>query len=274
MKIAVCLIVYNGAPYISKWLHHYVNCPSVDYVCVAEGATRNMVSALNLKHTCSTDETIEDLQRYLSNSKVRFINNSIPYDEKVDQQNAYVNLLPDDTDYIWVADFDEFYHYSDIAIVRGLLEKHEYTYVQFMMYHFWKDVNTIGTGGIEWGYDTPVDRIFRYYPGAKFIDHRPIRMNDKQGRSVKDIKPLMATENHVKCFHYSYITHKNVYEKMLYYTKTFNRDYINNWYKPVWLNWTHENRFEIESRYSIHPSVPNAKTKYVNLEHPIDITDL
>jgi hypothetical protein len=65
-----------------------------------------------------------------------------------------------------------------------------------------------------------------------------------------------------------------VYEKMLYYTKTFNRDYINNWYNPVWLKWTHENKLEIESRYSIHPTVPGAKTKYVNLVHPIDVSDL
>jgi hypothetical protein len=274
MKIAVCLIVYNGSPYIGKWLQHYVNCPSVDYVRVAEGATRNMVTAMNLKHPHSTDETINDLHRYLNNPKVRFINTSTPYEEKVGQQNAYVDLLPDDTDYIWVADFDEFYHYSDIALIRGLLEKHEYTYVQFLMHHFWKDANTIGIGGNGWGYDTPVDRIFRYYPGAKFMDHRPIRMNDIKGRSVKEVKPLLVADNPVKCFHYSYITQKNVYEKMLYYTRTFNRDYINNWYNPVWLQWTHENRFEIESRYSIHPTVPGAKTKYVSLKHPIDISNL
>lgn len=271
MKIAVCLIVYNGMPYIGKWLDHYANCPGIDYVCVAEGATQNMVDALDLHSSNSNDGTIDILKQFSAHQKIFYTCAIRPYPEKCEQQNAYIDLVPADTDYIWVADCDEFYHYSDILKIRSLLETDGYTYVQFMMYHFWKEVNTIAVGGSGWGYDQPIDRIFKYHSGAKFLDHRPIRMNDQIGRSVKDIKPLMVANNPVMCYHYSYVTEKNVHEKMLYYTKTFNRDYIRNWFNPVWKAWNHENRYDIESRYSIHPTVPGATTKYVNLLHPVNV---
>jgi hypothetical protein len=271
MKIAVCLIVFNGKPYIDYWLKHYTECPDIDYVCIAEGATANMARVLNLPNAGSNDGTIESIYRYYQHPKVRFVTATIPYPEKMEQQNAYVDLLPDDTDYIWIADSDEFYHYSDIKLMRGLLEQHGYTFVEFIAHHFWKDMNTVGVGGHGWAYDQPMDRIFKYYPGARFLFHRPIKMLDRNGIPVKEIKPLKGALNPVRMFHYSYVTQKNVYEKMMYYTLTMNRNYMIDWYYPVWEKWTHENRYEIESRYSIHPSCPGATTKYVNLIHPINI---
>jgi hypothetical protein len=272
MKIAVCLIVFNGKPYIDYWLKHYTECEDVDYVVVAEGATANMKDVLKLKHASSTDGTVDVIRGYFQHPKVKFVCSENTYVEKVDQQNAYVDLVPDDTDYIWVADCDEFYHWQDIKLMKQLLYYNCYTFVEFKMWHFWKGTNYVGTGGSGWGYDKEIDRIFAYYPGAKFLNHRPITMTDRNGRSVKEINPLLAVNNPVTTFHYSYVTQRNVYEKMLYYTKTFNRDYINNWYKPVWLAWTHENREEIEAKYSIHPSQPGGKTKKVELNHPIDVS--
>lgn len=274
MKIAVCLIVFNGKPFIDLWLKHYAGCPDIDYVCVAEGATQNMVRVLDLPDAHSTDGTILSLQQYIGHPKVRFINATVPYPEKMEQQNAYVDLLPDDTDYIWVADSDEFYHYSDIKLMRSLLEKEEYTFVEFMAHHFWKGINYTGVGGRGWGYDQPIDRIFRYHRGARFLDHRPIKMLLSDGRPVKEVKPLTGLMNPVWMYHYSYVVAKNVYEKMLYYTLTFQRNYMDNWYKPVWIAWTPENSADIESRFSIHPTVPGATTKAVSLIHPVDVSGL
>lgn len=270
MKIAVGLIVFNGMPYLEKYLKHYTDCPDVDYVVVAEGATVNMKDVLGLKNANSTDGSVDVIGGYLQHTKVRFVCAEKAYAEKMEQQNAYVSLIPDDTDYIWVADCDEFYHRSDIKMMKQLLEYNQYTFVEFKMWHFWKGINTIGTGGRGWGYDQVIDRIFAYYPGARFLNHRPITMADRTGRSVKEIKPLMAVNNPVTTFHYSYVTKKNVYEKMLYYTRTFKRNYIDDWYKPVWLAWTRENREVIEAKYSIHPSTPGAKTMDVELVHPVE----
>jgi hypothetical protein len=275
MKIAVCLIVFNGHPYVEKWMKHYTECPDVDYICIAEGATKNMVDVLELETPYSTDNTIETLTKYVSNPKVKIASCSLNFwEEKIHQQNAYMDLVPGDIDYIWVADVDEFYHYADIKLMKTMLYFHEYTFVEFTMLHFFKNVNTIGIGGEGWGYDKPIDRIFKYHPGAKFTSHRPITLLDENGISVKDVKPLLADNNLIRCYHYSYITQKNVYEKMLYYSKTFNRDYINDWYHPVWLAWNEHTKDDIEKIYSIHPTAPGGKTRIVNLHHPIDTSDL
>lgn len=274
MKIAAVLIVFNGEPFLDKWMKHYTDCPDIDYVCVAEGATQNMVDVLGLTSARSTDDTIEVLRKYMYHPKVKLISQIDPYTEKVDQQNAYIKLVPADTDYIWVADSDEFYHYEDIFYIKQQLTTNAYTYVEFFMYHFFKNCNTIGVGGDGWGYDMQIDRIFKYHPGAKFTNHRPITLLNEDGISVKEIKPLLADNNPVMCFHYSYVVQKNVYEKMKYYTKTFARDYMKYWYEPVWRAWSEETKEEIESKYSIHPTVKGAKTKEVKLVHPIDLTGI
>lgn len=271
MKICIGLIVFNGGVLTEIFLKHYLDCPYVDYVVVAEGATQNMVDVLKLGNANSTDETIRVLNKYSGNPKLKFTFAKTPYREKLEQQNAYMDLVPEDTDYIWVADSDEFYHYSDILLMKNLLEQNKYTYASVFMYHFWKNCNTIGTGGDGWAYDTPIDRIFKYHKGAKFINHRPITILNEKGISVKEIKPLFAEQHIIRCWHYSYILYKNVYEKMLYYEKTFNRPYLKDWFYPVWLAWNENNSYAIESKYSIHPTVLNAKTKAVNLSHPIDI---
>lgn len=270
MKIAMCLIVYNGQPYISKWLDHYINCPDIDYVCVAEGATRNMVEVHNLKTPASTDGTRDIIAA--SNCAYSLCESAYP--EKVDMQNEYMSLVPDDTDYIFVADVDEFYHYADIAAIKQRLISEQFTYVEFKMYHFWKSANWIGVGGQGWGYDMPIDRIFKTHPGARFTSHRPVTLLNEQCISVKNVKPLLYTDNPIMCYHYSYVTEKNVYEKMMYYTKTFGRDYMKRWFYPVWKRWNEDTRYEIEGSYSIHPTVPGAKTKRVELTHPICVTDL
>jgi len=59
MKIAVCLIVFNGKPYIDYWLKHYTECPDIDYVCISEGATRNMMQVLSLTRPRSNDGTVD-----------------------------------------------------------------------------------------------------------------------------------------------------------------------------------------------------------------------
>lgn len=275
MKIAVCLIVFNGNPYLEKWIQHYLNCPDIDYLCISEGATQNMVDVLDLKNASSTDDTLDVLLKYRSEAKIRITTaGETPYTEKVDQQNAYMDMVPHDTDYIWIADSDEFYHYSDIKVIKDRLINEQFTYVQFKMYHFFKNAWTIGIGGNGWGYDEPIDRIFAYYPGALFTSHRPITLLSRSGASLKTLKPLMCDDNNVMCYHYSYITRKNVLEKMKYYEKTFNRPYLKEWFYPVWDAWNSDTREDIESKYSIHPSVSGATTRKVNLIHPIDYRDL
>lgn len=269
MKIAACLIVFNGKPLIDLWLNHYVNCPWIDYVCVAEGATVNMMAALGLNYQASTDGTRNTVMSYAKNEKMRVATSNVAWPEKNEQMNAAIRLVPDDTDYLIISGVDEFYHYSDLKWLRGELETKDYTYAEFRHYHFWKYPDVVGVGGRGYGYDVPADSVFRYWPGSRMTKHRPLTMTDPQGRPLKSLKPLLAGNNPVMNYHYSYLNEKMVYEKMLYYTITMRHDYM-TWYWGCWKAWTRENRQDIESRWSIHPSVPGAVTRDINLIHPID----
>jgi len=269
MKIAICLIVYNGKPFIDLWLNHYLNCPSIDYVCVAEGATRNMMTALDLPSVRSNDGTMESMFNNYGNSKILCVAANTPHPEKNEQMNAAIGLVPDDTDYLIISGVDEFYHHFDLQWLKGELADKGYTYAEFRHFHFWKHADVIGVGGRGYGYNMPADSVFRYWPGSRMTKHRPLTMTDHQGRPLKSLKPLLAGSNPVMNYHYSYVTEKMVYEKMLYYTITMRHDYM-PWYWQCWKAWTRENRQDIESRWSIHPSVPGATTRDISLVHPIN----
>lgn len=273
MKIAICLIVYNGKPFIDLWLNHYLNCPAIDYVCIAEGATRNMMTALDLPKARSNDGTIDSILSYSGNNKLFAVAATEPHPEKNEQMNAAISLVPDDTDYLIISGVDEFYHYRDLVWLKSELETHGYTYAEFRHFHFWKFPDVIAVGGRGYGYNMPADSVFRYWPGSRMTKHRPLTMTDRQGRPLKTINPLLANCNTVMNYHYSYVNEKMVFEKMKYYTVTMHHDYM-PWYYGCWKAWTRENRETIEQQWSVHPSVPGAITRDIELNHPIDINKL
>lgn len=265
MKVAALLITCNGDTYLDKWFEKNVNL--FDYICVSEGATVNWMKALQWNKCRSHDKTnnIIDLWKYKYPYKIFVHRSDKPYPEKCEQQNEALKLVPDDTDYIWILDSDEFYHDAFVKSMRERFDD-EYCNYKVFMWHFFKQYNVVGVGGNGWGYSMPVDRIFKYAPGARFSNHRPITLH-LGGRPI--------TENSIDlplcCHHYSYVEEKDVYQKMLYYSRTFGRDYMTNWYYPVWKKWTLETRDEIEKQYSIHPSVSGACTEIVELIHPIEL---
>ena len=55
---------------------------------------------------------------------------------------------------------------------------------------------------------------------------------------------------------------------MLYYSKTFGLDYIENWYKPVWKEWNEKNKDYVEENHTIHPSYEGGKTRKFDGKHP------
>ena len=259
MKIAVLLIVANGDTFYQRWIDYYEACPYVDYIVVSNGFTENWHNAglpCNIQHV------------NYNPIKTQILLSRDFHKNKLCQQNYAMGFMPDDTDYIWIADVDEFYHYEDIKTIRKQLEKHEYTYVEFYFNNFWKRLNTIAVGGVKWGFNISVGRIFKYHKGAMFTEHRPISLLGENGVDVQFINP-MPLQSDIKCFHYSFINDTLVKEKMMYYAKTFSNDFYNFWFENVYMKWSEYNRNEIEDKYSTHPTNAGAKTKDVNLKNPI-----
>lgn len=266
-KITFGIIVVNGEPWIEPLLKNIYD--QAYSICIAEGATKNWKDTNNFQTPRSTDNTLSIIKNFPDpGKKIRLITPDNFYEEKLEQCNTWLQQAPKDTDYVWEVDTDEFYHKKDIDLMINLLTIHQYTYVEFPVLNFFKSMDYIATGGDGWGYDTPFPRIFKYYPGCKWDNHRPPTILDQNGTDYRNINPLNGKDNPIKMYHYSYVTDKQVLEKIRYYTKTFNRDYYNEWYLPFYKEWTPENRIALETKYSAHPSRPNGKTKRFNKKHP------
>jgi hypothetical protein len=279
MKIAIVSLMCNSDFLLKEWLNHYR--PLADYICVAEGATEKWVKVLDFKTPRSTDNTNDILNIEYSNNEKFFLTRKLGYyNEKLEQINYAMSLVPEDTDYVWEIDDDEFYMAEDFLKIKELLEIENYTYVEFKQMSFFKGFEYVCRGGDGWAYETAIPRIFKYHPGAKFSDHRPPTVLNESGVDVKTINPLLASETSkmdIYFRHYSYVDRKRVFEKLKYYDAMFpKRNGIDNYYEKVWFEnvwdrWTPENRVDIERVLSVHPSSQGAYTEKFNGIHPIKI---
>lgn len=266
IKVTFCIIVCNGDDYIYECVKNIY--PYAHSICIAEGATINWVEALKWSDPRSKDNTIQLLNKLIEediDNKIRIIHKLTPYKDKNEQCNYYMKLVPDDTDYIWIIDDDEFYLEEDIEKMFEILNTKKYSHVKVRMYHFWKNYETIRVGNVE----PFVSRIWKYEPGYFFTNHRPMTILDKNGKNLEKIKCLNGDDHGVICRHYSFINEKRVVEKMYYYTTTFkNKNYLGDWYYPVWCKWDEKNKKNIEKNYSIHPTESNGVTIKFKEKHP------
>lgn len=278
MKIAVCSIMCNSEFLLNEWMEHYYNL--ADYICISEGVTKNWGEKLNYTSPNSTDNTNKILNSWIEKdylNKIRIVHGDKFYNEKLEQSNAFMSLVPSDTNYIWYVDDDEFYMQEDFIKMRRILQETNYSYAEFKQLSFFKSFDIIARGGSSWAYEAPIPRLFKYHKGAMFTSHRPPTILNENGIDVKDILPLMCDKTEemgIYFRHYSYINTKRVYEKLKYYDATFPNahgimDYYSDvWFKDVFEKWTIENRKEIEKTLSVHPTGYGAYTEMFTLQHP------
>lgn len=253
MKLGVILIVANGDAYIRQWLDHYYKLVG-DNIGIAHGFTKEF-AACGFEH----DKTLNILNDSWLDCHI-----STTYIDKTDQQNTALKLLDQDTDYVLIADIDEFYHEQHINNLKVWLSQNQPDVGRVTMHHFFRDRNHVCYGGDGWGYDTPVHRVFKYKKGMQFHSHRPIGI-------IGHDRELIIPAAVCKCFHYSYIDERMVREKIAYYSKVWpkNAERYNDWFVNFWSKWTPDTREELEQIYSAHLTDRGAKTKRVALIHPI-----
>lgn len=181
------------------------------------------------------------------------------FTEKVAQQNKALEKVHKDTDYIFTLDVDEFVSYADLQSIMWTLKERPDT-CELQMNQFWHLDNYVAYGGDGWGFEAWNPRIFRYVKGMQFTDHRPPTLSYKCEKLIR----LTQRGNH-----YSYSYPLQVKRKMKYYNEIYPHMPYADWFYGCYLPWTPETRVEIESKYSCHPSCPNAKTKLFTGKHEI-----
>jgi hypothetical protein len=186
--------------------------------------------------------------------------NNVVFLDKVSQQNEALKSVPEDTDYIFTFDIDEFVSEVDINGIKEYLRQAKPDMCCLQMNQFWHQDNYVAYGGDGWGYEAWNPRIFRYEKGMTFLNHRPPTPSYRVTKSVN----LPQRGNH-----YSYCYIEQVYRKLKYYNKVYPHMDYQTWFENVFLQWTPKTKDEIESKWSIHPSVPNAKTRKFTGKHDI-----
>lgn len=268
MKISYIMIVLNGMPFIEFSLKAIYD--SAHEIIIVEGAVESCMFMAN-PDGASKDGTIEFLNSFPDpDNKIKRIRGRWP--EKREMQNAALRYVSGD--YVWLVDSDEVYRKQDIQKVIQVLEQSgAIARMDFFPYSFWKgfDYTVSHPYLLRDGYG--FRRVFKYKPGAVFINHRPIIMFcDGEIDPGRILLASTTMKIGIRFYHYSYVLDNKVLEKVEYRSKRISPKAHGlkrmTWYTECFLKWTLENRKEIEQKYSTWTSVPDAGTERFEGTHP------
>jgi len=253
MKIAVGMIVFEGDYVLRECLQQLY--PHVDQIVIAEGPVRFWQEQ---GRTTSTDRTNSILDSFPDpDSKLRVVHSQ--FAEKDDQSRAYLSLLRDDIDYLWMVDSDEVYRTEDILKIKALLAAEAPTSVGVQSCSFYGGFSHYLTG-----FELKTDnflRIFRYVPGSTWKTHRPPTMSYPAEIQPKHISSdeLYQTTG-VQMYHYSYVFPRQVATKTSYYKTFVSGGTIENYYTRVYLPWVRGSTLQrslLERMYvGVHEWIP------------------
>ena len=254
--------------------------PFAEQILIAEGPVQFWQDE---GKTTSEDNTNEILRNFPDpDGKIKIVHGQ--FSEKDEQCNAYMQFLNDDIDYFWQIDSDELWKAEDVKKIIKVLEKEKYTSVDVKSCSFYGGFDRY-IGGFE-RQKGNFHRIFKVYPGSRWLTHRPPTMGHLKGKATLPSKHLdgdtLYNEYGVQMYHYSYVFPEQVRNKIYYYrAKVSLSKCIDNYFDLVYLNWVQgneENRVFVESFWNgVHEFKPeyrpSAKTEPFTGTHPKSIED-
>jgi len=259
MKIAFGMIVFNGEYVLRQCLESAY--PFASQILIAEGPVQYWQDQ---GYTTSTDGTNEILESFPDpENKITVVHGQ--YFEKDEQCNAYMPYLADDIDYLWQIDSDEMYLATDIEKMIQILEEEKYTSVDVKSASFYGGLDRY-IGGFERKKGN-FYRIFKVYPGSKWLTHRPPTMVHVSGQSQLVPRHLDADtlyEQHgIQMFHYSYVFPHQVKAKLSYYkAKVSMGKCVDNYYERIYLPWVLGNKQERRFIEHLNNGVHEFKPQY------------
>jgi hypothetical protein len=256
MKIAVGMIVFEGDYVLKQCLEQLY--PHVDQIVIAEGPVNYWQQQ---GRTTSLDRTNTILDSFPDpDHKLTVIHGR--YAEKDEQSKAYISLLRDDIEYLWMVDSDEVYRTEDIVAMKAFLLREQPTSVGVRSCSFYGGFSHY-LSGFELKPDNFL-RVFKYMPGCTWKTHRPptIEYPTTIQRKHVSSEELFAKTG-IQMYHYSYVFPRQVYTKTNYYSTFVSGGTIPNYYHTVYLPWVKGStisRFVLEKRHSgVHEWIPQRR---------------
>jgi hypothetical protein len=248
MKIAVGMIVFEGDYVLKQCLEQLY--PHVDQILISEGPVTFWQQR---GKTTSEDSTNEILSNFPDpENKLKVVHGQ--FKEKDDQSNAYMKLIQEDIDYLWMVDSDETYKTQDILKLKQFLLEEQPTSVGMQSCSFFGGFNDYLTG-FELNTDNFL-RIFKYVHGSKWLCHRPPTMDYPAEIKRKHISSLeLFQKTGVQMYHYSYVFPTQVYTKTSYYLTFVQGGVIQDYFRNVYLRWVRGNSVQRKMIEMLHKGV-------------------
>jgi glycosyltransferase involved in cell wall biosynthesis len=252
------MIVFNGDFFLRQCLDGVYDF--AHEIIVIEGSDEVSRPFANADGS-STDRTWDILQNYPDpKRKIKLFRGR--FKDKDEQSNGYMPHVTGD--FIWLLDSDELYQPNDMdRIARALHDDPELMAVEMRHRVFFGGLDRIAHGK-HW--ENTFWRIHRFFPGARYITHRPVDILHPSGQTLNQMKHISANqldEWGIRMYHYSYVLDKQIEEKIRYHAywrptkyprekdvNYFHYDYI----EKIWRPWKTDRRC-IENAYGISPNI-------------------
>lgn len=272
-KITFGMIIFESDYVLQQCIEQVY--PFAHSIVIAEGPVTYWQ---NLGRTTSTDRTNDIINNFYDpDKKIKIVHGM--FNEKDDQCRAYINLIPDDTDYLWNLDADEVYKTEDLKNIISFLDTEQPTSLGVQSCTFYGGFDRYLTGFEQ--YTDNFLRIFRYIPGSTWLTHRPPTMKYPYNIPNKHINSKTLYEAiGFQMYHYSYVFPDQVYKKIAYYKDSVSKqncidDYFQNIYIP-WITGNDIKKQQVEKLYlGVHEFKPIVRgecfTKKFDGQHPESI---
>ena len=264
------MIVLNGDDFIEyaiKSVYDFAH-----EIIIVEGAVEEAMFMVG-PDGGSRDKTIEIIESFPDpDDKIKLIRGR--WADKTEQSNVYMRLATGD--YVWQIDSDEIYKWEDLVELDEILAANQdrVDMVSITPLNFYHNLWTIGKGGRWEAKEDPIRRIFKNKPGAHFTTHWPPTLVYGDGSTVVGHleQDTLAEQFGIYFYHYSYITRKQVEEKLEYYNRKGYSPVVGSdlstWYDEVRSKWTHPG-CEVEKLHGSHVNRRQPTwTEYFTGEHP------
>ena len=279
-KIAFGMIVFEGDYVLEACLRQVY--PHAAQILIAEGPVKFWQEK---GRTTSTDRTNAIIDNFPDpENKIKVVHGQ--FSEKDEQCSAYMQFLDDDIDYLWNLDSDEIFKSEDIDKLISIMEEEGYTSADVKSCSFYGGFDRY-IGGFEERKGN-FHRIFKVYPGSKWLTHRPPTV--VHNPEIKTIPnrhidgDMLWYRYGIRMYHYSYVFPKQVANKIEYYEAKVSRDKcFKKYFETIYLPWvqaeTDEQKFKIEMiNNGVHEFIkstrPHTFTKRFEGSHPLEVQKL
>ncbi len=265
MKITFACIVFNG-DFVLRQLIESIY-PFAQRIIFVDGVVKYWGDK---GYTKSTDDTLKIIESYPDPEGKIFWVTGVVAEEKTALCREFMELVPDDCDYLWCIDSDEIFKPEDIEKVVKVLEDRKPGSIGFKSKTFFGGFDHVLTG-FEAEHD--FKRILKFEKGCEYVTHRPPTLSSEKGGHISGKE---MSNYGVEMYHYSYVSPKQVFEKIQYYKESLSKDNcIDNYFNRIWLTWVlcPELRNEIEDKFNgVHEFLPSyrgeCRTAKFEGEHP------